>query len=125
MDLGRIDIGFRVGLRKAMTTKFWQPVVTFNTIRFRYPLKIFQKYQLKTRIIWWDETTFYWEQIFERNGRVVATGHTCGTLFNKNGQIPSNVVMKEAGQSVIKPKEPEVIAKLREIQRLIHETQKD
>ena len=51
MDLGRIDIGFRVGWRKAMTTKKWMPVVTFNTIRFRYPLKIFQKYQLKTRII--------------------------------------------------------------------------
>ncbi len=39
MDLGRVDIGLRVGLRKAMTTKFWQPVVSFNTIRFRYPLK--------------------------------------------------------------------------------------
>jgi acyl-CoA thioesterase FadM len=125
MDLGRIDIGFRVGLRKAMTIKRWMPVSTFNTIRFRYPLKIFQKYQLKTKVIWWGETTFYWEQIFERKGRVIATGLICATLFNKNGKIPSNVVIEEAGQSVIKPEEPKVIAKLREIESLVHETQKD
>lgn len=125
MDLGRMDIGFRGGLRKAMTTKNWMPVVTFNTIRFRYPLKIFQKYQLKTKIIWWDETSFYWEQIFERKGRIIATGHICGTLFNKEGKIPSKVMIKEAGQSVLKPEKPEVIAKLREIENLIHESQKD
>jgi len=33
--------------------------------------------------------------------------------------------MKEAGQSVIKPKELKVIAKLRKIESFIHETQKD
>ncbi len=125
MDLGRVDLTFRVGLRKAMTLKRWMPVTTFNTIRFRYPLKIFQKYQLKTRVIWWDETTFYLEQIFERKGRVVATGLICSTLFNKNGKIPSSVMIEEAGQSVIKPEEPKVIAKLREIESLVHETQKD
>ena len=125
MDLGRIDISFRVGLRKAMTIKRWMPVTTFNTIRFRYPLKIFQKYQLKTRFIGWDETTFYLEQLFERKGRVVATGHISATLFNKNGKIPSNVIIEEAEQSVIKPAEPKVIVKFREIENLIHQTQKD
>ena len=125
MDLGRLDLVFRAGLRKAMATKKWKPVVTFNTIRFRYPLKIFQKYQLKTRIIWWDETTFYWEQIFERKGRVIATGHICGTLYNTEGQVSSSAMIKEARQSVIKPKEPKVIAKLREVEKLIHESQKD
>jgi acyl-CoA thioesterase FadM len=125
MDLGRIDYACRCGLRNAMFKKNWIPVATFITIRFRYPLKIFQKYQLKTRLIWWDERTFYFEQIFERNGRVVTTGHMGAILFNKNGQIPSSVVIKESGQSISKPKESEVIAKLREIEILIHETQKD
>ena len=86
---------------------------------------MFQKHQLKTRVVWWDETSFYWEQIFERKGRVIATGHICGTLHNKKGKIPSNVMMEEAEQSVIKPNEPEIIAKLREIESLIHESQKD
>lgn len=125
MDLGRMDIALRGGLRKAMATLKWMPVVTFNTIRFRYPLKIFQKYQLKTKIIWWDETMLYWEQILERKGRTIATGHICGTLFDKKGKVPSEVIIKETGQSVTKPEKPPVIAKLREIENLIHESQKD
>ncbi len=101
------------------------PVATFNTIRFRYPLKIFQKYQLKTKIIWWDDTIFYFEQTFERKGRTLATGHICGTLFDKKGKVPSEVIIKETGQSVIKPDKPRIIGKLREIENLIHESQKD
>jgi len=125
MDLGRMDIVFRVGWRKAMTTIKWKPAVTFNTIRFRYPLKIFQKYQLKTKIIWWDDTIFYFEQTFKRKGRTLATGHICGTLFDQKGKVPSKVMIQETGQSVIKPEKPEVIAKLREIENLVHESQKD
>jgi len=34
-------------------------------------------------------------------------------------------MIKEARQSVIKPKEPKVIAKLREVEKLIHEAKKD
>ena len=125
MDLGRMDVGFRVGLRVAMVKKKWGPLVTFHTIRFRYPLKVFQKYKLKTRVIWWDDTTFYWEQIFEREGRVLATGHVSSTLMNKNGQIPSKIMIEETGQTVTKPEEPEVIARLREVEKLVHETQKE
>ena len=125
MDLGRMDLGFRVGLRKAMVKKKWGPVATFHTIRFRYPLKVFQKYQLKTRVIWWDDTTFYWEQTFERKGRVIATGYVSSTLANKNGRILSKAMMEEAEQDVIKPEEPEVVARLRDIEKLIHETQED
>jgi len=124
MDLGRTDIVLRSSLRKVITINNWMPVVTFNTIRFRYPLVIFQKYQLKTRIIWWDKTTFYWEQVFERKGRVIATGYVCGTLFNREGQILSNAMMEEAEQPVRTSEEPEVIAKLREAEKLIHEIQK-
>ena len=108
-----------------MVKKKWGPLVTFHTIRFRYPLKVFQKYKLKTRIIWWDDTTFYWEQIFEREGRVLATGHVSSTLMNKNGPIPSKIMIEEAGQTVTKPDEPEVIARLREVEKLVHEIQKD
>ena len=125
MDLGRMDFGFRVGLRKAMVKNKWIPVATFNTLRFRYPLKVFQKYQLKTRVIWWGDTTFYWEQTFERKGRVVATGHVCATLIDKNGSVSSKDIMAAAGQTVTKPKEPEIVAKLKEIEKLIHDTQKD
>lgn len=125
MDLGRMDIVFRTGLLKSMFKNKWVPLATFDTIRFRYPLKVFQKYQLRTRIVWWDDTTAYFKQVFERKGRVVATGYVCATFLGSNGPIPPDEVISETGTSVTKPNEPEIVAKLRDIESLIHETQKE
>ena len=125
MDLGRMDLAFRAGLLKTMRKNKWVPLATFDTIRFRYPLKVFQKYQLRTRVVWWDDATFYFKQSFERNGRVVATGYVCATLLGSNGPISPVKIIEEIGQSVTKPSEPEIVYKLREIESLIHETQKE
>ena len=125
MDLGRMDIVFRSGLLKLMFKNKWGPVVTFDTIRFRYPLKAFQRYQLKTRIVWWDDATFYWKQTFERKGRVVATGYVSGGPFGSNGQVPPQEILDQIGRPVTKPSQPEIAAKLRELEDLIHEAQKE
>src|SRR5512144_2767189 len=66
MDLGRMDIIVRLGLIGSMFRRRWVPLVTFVAIRFRSPLKAFQKYELRTRIIYWDDDTFYLRQRFER-----------------------------------------------------------
>ena len=62
MDLGRMDMAFRVGLFKPMVQQKWVPLATFDTIRFRHFLKVFQKFKLHTKIMFWDEKTFYFEQ---------------------------------------------------------------
>lgn len=124
MDLGRMDFAFRCGLRNVFIKKGWIPVVTFNTLRFRYPLSIMQKYQLKTRILWWDETTFYWEQIFQRNGRIVATGHISATV-HKNGLVPTKEIVALIEPDVVKPDMPELVGKLRDAEKLIHSIQRN
>jgi acyl-CoA thioesterase FadM len=125
MDLGRIDFAFRCGLRNVMIKNKWIPVATFITLRFRYPLKIFQKYQLRTRVIWWDDTTFYWEQIFERKGRIVATGHVCATVSDKNGIVPSKNILAIVGPDVLKPEKPVIVSMLSDTEKLIHKSQKE
>jgi acyl-CoA thioesterase FadM len=125
MDLGRMDIVFRCGLLKLMVKNKWVPLATFVTIRFRYPLKAFQRYQLKTRVVWWDDATFYLEQTFERKGRIVATGYVCATPLGQNGPVSPQQVLDALGQSVTRPDRPEIAAKLRELEDLIHETQKE
>ena len=124
MDLGRMDIAFRVGLIRIMFRRKWVPVATFDTIRFRHPSKVFEKYKLRTRIIWWDESTFYFEQNFERKGRTVATGYVCATLLGSGGRISPEDVLSEIGQSAEPPKKPEIIARLQAAESAIHEGQK-
>ena len=125
MDLGRMDIVFRTGLLKSMYKNKWVPLATFDTIRFRYPLKMFQKYQLRTRIAWWDDSAFYCEQIFERKGRIVASGYVCATFLGSNGAIPPDEIIAKTGQSVTKPSKPDIVGRLKEMEALIHETQQD
>ena len=125
MDLGRMDIAFRAGLFKSMIRNKWGPLVTFGAIRYRYPLKVFQKYQLRTKIVWWDDTAGYFKQVFERKGRVIATAYTYTSFIGPNGSVPPDEIAAATGRAVTKPKEPEIVAKLREIECLIHETQKE
>lgn len=124
MDLGRLDLAFRCGLRSAMFKYKWIPVATYNTIRFRYPLKLFQKYQLRTRVIWWNDTTFFWEQNFVRDGRILATGHVCATVIN-NGIVPSKDILAIIDPEIIRPDKPEIVTRLIEAETLIRESQKE
>lgn len=125
MDLGRMDLGFRLGLLRSMLRNKWVPLATFDTIRFRYPLKLFQRYQLKTRVVWWDDESYYFEQTFERKGRVVATGFVRATLLGQNGPVPPKKILDEIGRPATKPGQPEIVAKLKELEGLIHETQQE
>ncbi len=125
LDLGRMDVVIRTGVLRLMWKNKWGPLVTFNTIRFRHPLKVFQRYQLKTKVVWWDDTTFYWRQTFERKGRVLATGYVCGTPLSFHGQVSPQNILDQLGQSASKPNQPEIVAKLKELDDLIHDTQKE
>ena len=97
MNLGRTDMAFRVGLLRPMLKQKWVPIATYDTIRFRYYLKIFQKYRLHTRIIFWDEKTFYFEQNFERNNRIVGTGYVCATALGPEGLVSPEEMIKSTG----------------------------
>ena len=125
MDLGRMDMAFRVGLLKPMIKQKWVPLATFVTVRFRHFLKVFQKYRLHTKIIFWDESTFYFEQQFERHDRIVATGYVCATCLGVKGPIEPEKVIASTGQSVTKPEKSSIVMILQELEKNIHTCQKD
>ena len=125
MDLGRMDMAFRVGLLRPMIKRKWVPSATYDTIRFRYYLKIFQKYKLRTRIIFWDEKTFYFEQQFERLDRIVGTGYVCATVLGPEGLVSPEEIIAATGQSVSSPPKPDIVLKIEEAENMIHERQRN
>ncbi len=125
MDLGRMDLVFRSELLKLMLKNKWVPVSTYDTIRFRYPLKVFQRFQLKTQVVWWDDAAVYVKHTFERKGRVVATSYGFATFLGSNGPVPPQKILDQIGIAVIKPSQPQIVARLKESEFLVHETQKD
>lgn len=58
-ELGRWDITVRTGfLKYAMTNRLYFPLASISA-QFRRPLKRFQKFQLRTQLIYWDEKWIY------------------------------------------------------------------
>ncbi len=109
MDLGRFDLLVRTGLLKISARHRWKPLVGSVTIRFRRSLDPFQKYELCTRILCWDEKWFFMEQRFERNGNVFALAIVKGLFRGSAGNVPIRPALGELGYTKPSPSIPAAI----------------
>ena len=74
MDLGRVNLLQRVGLLPHALRNKWISLISQLQLQFLRPMKLFQKYCLRTRLVSWDEKCFYIEQVSHFNGRDIARG---------------------------------------------------
>ena len=58
MDLGRMDLFLRTGLVEAIKGAGWNPVLSAAQVRYRRELRLWQRFRLETRIVYWESTTF-------------------------------------------------------------------
>jgi len=87
MDLGRMDLLQRTGILKMAVRNKWMPIVGNAKIEFQRPLKLWQKYELHSRVGGWDDKWIYLEQTFYSNDKIIAIGQIKGLLRGKGGNI--------------------------------------
>ncbi|MBO9717358.1 MAG: thioesterase family protein [Pseudoxanthomonas sp.] len=124
-DLGRIDLALRVGLRTTLVRQRWTPIATLAAVRYRHPLRLFQRYRLRTQVLWWDESAFYLRQVFERGGRVQATAYLRATFLGAHETVDPATVLAHVREPVDRPRMPEVIPQLQSLAEAIHREQLD
>ena len=113
MDLGRLDYVARVGLLRIVIRRRWIPLVGSATIRYRRSLQPFDRFELITRTVCWDDKWIYMEQRFERGGELVAQAYV-KVLFKAGGRtLRSSEVLKALGQERRSPHMPPAIEALR------------
>ncbi len=93
MDLGRMDLLFRTGMGKIAGKHRWGPLVGQVTIRYRKSLKLFQPFEIHTRITGWDEKWFYIEQTFRRGRRELASASVQGLFRGPDGNVKPESVL--------------------------------
>ncbi len=125
MDLGRIDLVLRTGLFKIAVKRNWAPMVSCVCIRFRHPLKLFERYQLRTKIIYWDEETLYIQQQFVFQNRVKVTAYVCGTMLGAHGAVSPAMLFEALQVNPERPPMPAIVAELGSINASMHELQRD
>lgn len=60
-DLGRFDMVLRMGLAQRARRNGWIPVLSAASVLFRRELRLFQRFELETAIVWWAGSQFVME----------------------------------------------------------------
>ena len=107
MDLGRIDLLLRSEIGQYALQQRWNPIIASSMMRYRRSLKVFQNYQLRTRIVAWDDKWFYLEQVFERKGHIIAIGFVKGLFVSTKGKVPTTAVFKGVTTDEVSPAIPD------------------
>lgn len=102
MDLGRLDLLLRSKGRKFLFKKKWQAVLGASHIRFRRSLHCFQKFEVHSRIIGWDEKWFYIEQRIFSKGQLITIALLKALFVSKKGSVPTQKVFSELSLSLEK-----------------------
>lgn len=85
LDLGRTDLMLRSGFWAEVTRRGWYPVVTAQTISYKRSLTLWQRFELATRVLGFDERHVYMEQEFHRGGKVIARAVVQARFLRKAG----------------------------------------
>lgn len=109
MDLGRIDLILRAGLGKYFLTGKWVPIVASAKLRYRRSLGPFQKYQLHSRLLCWDDKWFILEQRFMVDDRSVAIAYIKSLFRERKSNIAPAEILLTLGHTAPSPPVPESV----------------
>jgi acyl-CoA thioesterase FadM len=107
MDLGRVHLVTQVGLMPVIIRKRWRAALAAAEVNFIRPLAPFQKFDLVTRIVTWDEKYCYMEQRFESGGALCAHAFVKGLFLDAGGRVANSAVVAELGYAESPPPMPE------------------
>ncbi|MBX2845416.1 MAG: acyl-CoA thioesterase [Saprospiraceae bacterium] len=95
MDIGRFEVGTRIGLFKILKENNWGLMVGGVSSRYRYRLRPFQKFKLHTRLIYVSDRWFYFHQSFRRGNKMHASCLVRTAVTSKDGIVPTAFVAEK------------------------------
>ena len=103
MDLGRMDLLTRTGILTLAVKNKWMPIVGTASIDFKRPLKLWQRYELHSKVYAWDEKWIYLEQSFFSNEKLIAKAQIKGLLRGKNGNVTPQIIIDKIQPGLTSP----------------------
>ncbi|CAD6560526.1 thioesterase family protein [Paraburkholderia sabiae] len=108
LDLARIDLMVRSRMWPLIKKRGWYPVVTLETMRFHRSLELWDRYDVATRVIGWDDRHVFIEQGFVRDGVQVALGVVRARFLKRSGgTVPTHELLALANVTHASPEMPE------------------
>jgi acyl-CoA thioesterase FadM len=109
-DIGRMDFVLRTGTAKVALKHKALPIVGDAMAKFRKDLKVFERYEMQTRVLGWDEKWVFMEHRFVRGGRVAGVVVMRGLFRTSAGVMTPAFLLQEMGISHASPALPDWLA---------------
>tara|TARA_B100000900_G_C20062379_1_gene506506 strand:+ start:14 stop:535 length:522 start_codon:yes stop_codon:yes gene_type:complete len=99
LDLGRFGFGVNVDITKFLKENNWSLTITGTFNNYRHRLRLFQRFQLKTKILGYDENWFYFFQKAVRNNKTYMASLVKFSFTSKNGIVLPKKVVEAMGEN--------------------------
>ena len=107
-DLGRTMLTLRSGLAGVLKREGWAVAVAGTSIRYRRRIKAFERFEMKSRAIGWDDRFIYVEQgMWKANGDCANHALLRTVVTDKNGIVAPARVFKAWGLDIDSPPLPD------------------
>lgn len=107
MDLGRFGLFARNGLLRTLRSKGWYGTVAGSAIRYRRRITMFQRLELRTRVLGWDDKFTYFDQSFWHKGQCCAQAVIRTAITAGQGIVPAPEVAAVMGIATPSPDLPD------------------
>lgn len=98
-DVGRMDYVLRSGAFRVALRHKAVPIVGDTWGKFRRELKLFEAFEVHTRMLGWDEKWSFMEHRFVKNGRVLGVVVMRGLFRSPKGTVSPGEFVRELGLS--------------------------
>lgn len=97
-DIGRFDLMHRSGVWRNFVERGWYPVVASETITFRKSLQLWQRFEVESRIIGFDDKAVYMQHRAVVNGQIFAEAFIKGRFLRRTGgTVPIDELLDAVG----------------------------
>ncbi len=106
-DLGRLPMGKRLGFDMLGKEKGWGLTVAGNSTRYRRRVRLFDRFEMRSRILGWDARFLYMDQTMWRGGDCTSQMLLRSAVASKSGIVPPAEVMRALGHPEESPALPD------------------
>lgn len=110
-DLGRIPLANRIGLIKLLKDNRWGLTMAGVSVRWRQRIRTFEKIEMHSRCVGWDDRFIYLEQsMWKQDGTCASQAIYRSAVTDRDGIVATDRVMKKMGIDATSPTLPATVS---------------
>ena len=105
-DLGRVVLVQRMGMTEIMRRERWGGSIAGASVRYRRRVRAFDRIEMRSRIIGWDDRFTYAEQSMWRGNDCASHVLLRMATTDRNGIVPTARIEAAMGGGLVRPEMP-------------------